>query len=162
MATTIIPVRGAAMHPALDHDVAVGWRSPFLGRVKVEGRVGPCDAGGGVVWSLVKASIDDQEVLSQGSLNRGDSQTIPVDPTNPLEIWVQPGDIVFLAVDPNGRHEGDMTAVEYRIIELGGQKRTWNLAEDVADSIHASNPHTDRFGNADVWGFYAVPLTPPP
>jgi hypothetical protein len=56
-------------------------------------------------------------------------------------------------------------AVELKIVELGGQKRIWNVTEDVVDSIDAGNPHADRFGNADVWRFYAIPVaqrsTPP-
>src|SRR5262249_55682379 len=101
-----------------------------------------------------------------GTVNTGGSQAIPVDRSDPLEIWVQAGEIVFLVIDAKrGDHYFDWTTVEFKGAELGGQKSIWNLTEDVVDSIHAGNPHADRFGNADVWRFYAVPVvqrpTPP-
>jgi hypothetical protein len=65
----------------------------------------------------------------------------------------------FLVIDAKGGDlRGDTTAVELRTVELGGEKRIWNLDEDVVESTHAGNPHADRFGNADVWRFYAVPV----
>jgi hypothetical protein len=71
--------------------------------------------------------------------------------------------MLFLVIDAkHGDHRFDTTAVELKTIELGGQQRIWNLTEDVVDSIHAGNPHADRFGNADVWRFYAVPVTRSP
>ncbi len=39
----------------------------------------------------------------------------------------------------------------------GDEHQAWNLANDVSGDVLAGNPHADRFGNTNVWHFYAEP-----
>ncbi|MDA7664226.1 hypothetical protein N8593_01945, partial [bacterium] len=48
-----------------------------------------------------------------------------------------------------------VSTTDLAIREVGGKKRIWNLAEQVVDRLHDSNPLADTFGNADVWHFCA-------
>src|SRR5262249_35640456 len=43
------------------------------------------------------------------------------------------------------------------IAKQGGDGRVWDLANDVADSILAGNPHPDRYGNGRTWSFVKGP-----
>jgi hypothetical protein len=164
-----VPARSAAMHPSPTLDVAVGWRSPITGRVEVRARVAMGDSAGGngVDWALVLAAGERRDVLAAGAIGTGGSQTIPVaaDAAKLAAVPVQVGDLVSLVVGASaGNHICDTTAIELVLTEVGGQGRTWDLARDVVDSIHAGNPHADSFGNLDVWRFYAGPagqLAPP-
>src|SRR5207249_1205972 len=71
---------------------------------------------------------------------------------------VEKGDQVVLAVDArDGNHACDLTEIGFTVTEDDGPGRAWDLAADVADSVLAGNPHADRHGNADTWGFVRGP-----
>ena len=59
-------------------------------------------------------------------------------------------------------HVCDTTAVEWTIREVGGEKHVWDLAADVVLSLHAGNPHADRYGHAETWHFLARNNSPTP
>ncbi|MBM4030988.1 MAG: hypothetical protein FJ291_04290 [Planctomycetes bacterium] len=148
-----IPARSAAMHPSPERDVAVGWRSPLKGRVAVAGKVASGDSkgGNGVEWSLVHDAKAAQRVLARGAINPGGSQALAA------EAAVEVSDQLSLVVSAKGgNHICDTTIVELAITEAGGQGRVWNLVKDVADNVHAGNPHADAQGNAAVWLFCSV------
>lgn len=160
-----IPARSVAMHPTPDRDVAVGWRSPFQGRVSVQGKVGMGDSAGGngVEWSIVREANTDRQVLARGGVDTGGSRAIPgpADAAKLAGIEVGAGDSLALVVGAKeGHHFCDTTLIGFVVSEVGGQGHVWSLADDVLDSIHAGNPHADRLGNAGVWRFYAVRPTP--
>jgi hypothetical protein len=159
-----VPARSVALHPAPDRDVAVGWRSPIRGRVSVKGKVamGDSQGGNGVAWSVVRESQTKSQTLARGAVQTGGAQVIPTAAgTNQVaEVVVEPGDILSLVVGArDGNHSCDTTIIEFRIAEVGGQGRVWDLAKDVVDSIHAGNPHADALGHADVWHFYSAAAT---
>jgi len=161
-----LPARGVAMHPGADRDVAVGWRSPIDGRVSVKGKVADGQPGGGdgVEWSVVHEGQAGQKALLQGAIDRGGSQSIPPDAdTKKLAgIALRRGDTLSLVVGPRSNHFCDSTVIELVITEAGGKARTWILAKDVVDTIHAGNPHADLLGNADIWSFYTIPAESSP
>jgi len=71
-------------------------------------------------------------------------------------INVKTGDMIQLTVLPKANYGADSTVVELEIEELGGAKRTWNLARDVVPDLldgGKGNPHRDGQGNAGVWFF---------
>ena len=157
----VIPARSAAMHPGPDRDVAVGWRSPIQGRVRVKGRVamGDSTGGNGVEWSVVRENKEGRQVLVGGAVDTGSSQAIPsaADAGTLAEVVVDGGDTLSLVVGAKGGNHGcDTTIIEFEIAEVGGQGRVWDLVKDVVDSVHAGNPHGDALGNADVWHFSSV------
>ena len=162
----VVPARSAAMHPAPDRDVAVGWRSPIKGRVSVRARVamGDSKGGNGIEWSIVQQGKAGRPVLARGAIDTGGAAAIPAgaDAEKLAHVAVDRGDVVSLVVGAKGgNHACDTTIVEFEIAEVGGQGRTWNLAKDVAESIHAGNPHADALGNAGVWHFYWVAAAQP-
>ncbi|MFZ1936471.1 MAG: hypothetical protein WCB27_19505 [Thermoguttaceae bacterium] len=153
-----IPARHLAMHPGPDCNVAVGWRSPIRGEVKINAGVAYAQLGGnGIEWSIVKETKAGRKTLVFGSTNGTGSQTIPAaaDAAKLSEVAVEPGDMISLVIGPKGSHACDSTVIELVIAEVGGQGRVWNLTDDVVKTLHAGNPHADGQGNADVWLFYA-------
>ena len=159
-----IPPRSVAVHPAPDRDVAVGWRSPLAGEVRVQAKVADAHpaSGNGVEWWIVHDAESGRKTLAGGAIDRGHSQTIP--PTahaaKLAAVAVRPGDVVSLVVGARGSHVCDSTTVELTITEVGGKGRTWDLARDVVADIQAGNPHADSLGHAAVWHFHA-PRHPP-
>ncbi|MHB0998733.1 MAG: hypothetical protein ACYC27_05750 [Armatimonadota bacterium] len=165
-----MPARCIAMHPGFEYDVAVGWRSPVKGTVKINGSLTHAQAGSnGIEWWIRHETNNSRKDLIQGSSNGTGSQVFPSNADDGKivdSIQVEPGDTISLVVGPKGRHEGDTNITDFVITEAGGQGRVWNLNKDVIDSIHAGNPHSDSLGNADVWHFYmekaAVPFVAKP
>jgi hypothetical protein len=163
-----MPARNVAMHPGPDRSVAVGWRSPIKGLVKVRANIAHAQSGGnGIEWQVPHATKSGRATLASGSTDGQGSQTIPAeaDAAKLNEIAVEPGDTLSLVIGPKGSHVCDTTVIELVVTELGGQGRVWNLTDDVVKTLHAANPHADSQGNADVWHFYAespiVPSEPP-
>jgi len=160
-----IPPRVVAMHPSPSLDVAVGWRSPIRGQVRVQAKVAMADSqgGNGIEWSIVSEAKADRQTLAAGAVNTGGTQAIPVaaNDTALNQITVEEGESLSLVVGAKGgNHFCDTTLIELKIAEIGGQGRTWNLAADVLDNIHGGNPHTDAFGNPAVWRFYTTAAAP--
>ena len=151
--------RSVAMHPAPGRDVAVGWRSPIAGRASVSAKVADAhpSGGNGVEWRIVREGKSGREILAGGTIDRAGSQAIPsrADVMKLADVAVEAGDMLSLVVGARGNHACDSTSIELVITEVGGQGRTWDLARDVAGSIHAGNPHGDSLGNAGVWCFHA-------
>ncbi|MBQ17181.1 MAG: hypothetical protein CMJ65_08650 [Planctomycetaceae bacterium] len=150
-----------AMHPSPTEFVAVGWRSPMSGTVRIEGLVKDVHAncGNGVDWRVELARGRTRRTLRDGTIELGKQQVIPAVGS----IIVRPGDLISLKVGPrSGDHSCDLTRVNLVITELTGKKRAWNLETDVADTITAGNPHPDRHGHVDTWHFYQEPLKAAP
>ena len=140
-----------AVHPSPSHYVAVVWKSPIEGRVRIETKVVHAHppGGNGVVWWLEHRRGDHADRLGSDALGSGQPATIA-----PLELVVGRGSQIVLAIGPRGAdHNSDLTDVDLTITELEPTARSWNLGQDVADTIRAGNPHADRHGNADVWQF---------
>lgn len=148
-----------AMHPSPTEFVAVGWRSPVSGAVKIEGFVQDVHpaCGNGVSWRVDLARGRSQRTLRSGVIKKAARQTIPV----LVSTTVRPGDLLSLKVGPNREYTCDLTRINLVITELAGKKRTWNLETEVADSINEGNPHAGRHGHADTWHFYQEPVAGP-
>ena len=148
-----------AMHPSPTEFVAVGWRSPVSGAVKIEGFVQDVHpaCGNGVSWRVDLARGRSQRTLRNGVIKKAARQAIPVLGSTA----VRSGDLLSLKVGPNSEYTCDLTRINLVITELAGKKRTWNLEKDVADSINEGNPHADRHGHADTWHFYQEPVAGP-
>lgn len=162
-----IPARSVAMHPTPDRDVAVGWNSPFSGRVSIRGQVALADAvgGNGIEWSLVLDRQTRRQVLARGAVNTGGTQAFAAGAGGKTlaEVAVQPGDLVSLVLGAkDGNHSCDTTLLNLAIAEIGGTGRLWDLAPEILDNIHAGNPHADSRGQAGVWRFYSAAAAPPP
>ena len=164
-----IPAHSVAMHPGPDRDVAVGWRSPIQGKVKIAASVAHAQPGSnGIDWTVVQTTKTNRRNLANGSTEGTGAQTIPAaaDAKALSGVTVNPGDMISLVVGPKGSHTCDSTIIELIVTEVGGQRRVWNLTKDVVKTLHAGNPHADTQGNAGVWHFFAespmlAPSQPP-
>ncbi|MDB4433030.1 DUF1592 domain-containing protein [Akkermansiaceae bacterium] len=152
--TITMPARSVIMHPSPTKEAIVYWRSPIAGKIGFSGFVADADGncGNGIEWRVDLVSRTGIVTLAKGLIDNGARKDF--DPKT--EIAIQPGDLVQFAINPRNRdYACDSTVVELAIREVGGKKRIWNLAEQVVDRLHDSNPLADTFGNADVWHFCA-------
>ncbi|MFO0970302.1 MAG: DUF1592 domain-containing protein [Gemmataceae bacterium] len=173
-AAVLIPGRisghGVGVHPMPKEFVAVAWKSPVEGSVRVTFRVTHAHpaCGNGVAWWLEQRRGAAATVLGEGTLDLGKEITAPA-----RILKVAKGDVLVLAVDArDGDHVCDMTDIAFSVAEDVKEGRAWDLAKDVVDTVTAANPHADKHGNADTWSFAygpskgssggkAAPLLPP-
>jgi hypothetical protein len=153
----LVKPHGVAVHPSPTRAVAIGWRGPVSGRVRVAAIVADAHGGcgNGVTWSLELRRGGLRRRLAAGEFGDGRKASIA-----PIEdLAVQAGDLVSLVIGPrDGNHGCDLTEVDLDITEPGAGDRRWHLAEDVSGDILAGNPHADRQGHRDVWHFYTEPI----
>jgi mono/diheme cytochrome c family protein len=154
---TVLPHR-VAVHPTPKEFVAVAWKSPFSGEVKVDARVKHAhpSCGNGVAWWLEHRRAGKATILTEGALDLGGEANIPG-----RALQLEAGDVLVLAVDArDGNHFCDLTEINLTVTAAGKTPRVWDLAADVADTVQAGNPHADRHGNKDVWSFVYGPAKP--
>jgi len=153
--TLTVPARGVTVHPSPTLESIVAWRSPFAGKVQIEGLVADADnkCGNGAAWRVELLSAAGTARLAGGLLDNGSESRFKPDGT----IDVRQGDLVSLIVNPrDGNHSCDTTHVELKLVEAGGEKRVWDLAPDIVDNVLNGNPLPDSYGNGQVWHFAAA------
>ena len=134
-----LPPHKVAVHPTPKEFVAVTWKSPVTASLRIATRVTHAHpaCGNGVAWWLEHRRAGQAGVLAEGVLDVGGSAK-PAD--NVLKI--EKGDLLILAVDArNGDHSCDLTEIALTVTETQKPERSWDLATDVADTVHAGNPH---------------------
>jgi mono/diheme cytochrome c family protein len=149
-----------AVHPTPQEFVAVAWRSPLQGSVRVAARVAHAHpaCGNGVAWWLEHRHGERVSLLGEGTLDLG-KEAKPA----AKSVQLEKGDLLVLAVDPrDGDHACDMTEVWLTITEENKPKRGWDLGKDISADAQAGNPHADKYGNADAWRFARGPAKPGP
>lgn len=142
-----------AVHPRPERWIATGWRSPLEGDVSITAHVRDAHnaCGNGVSWWLEHHHGGKLHVLASGDVELGTEAAIP--PVAKLALTS--GDVISLKIGPrDGNHSCDLTEIDLTIRELAENGKTWQLTADCADSIGESNPHVDRYGNAQTWHFY--------
>ncbi len=154
-----LKARSLAVHPAPKIAVVVAWKSPIDGRVRIEAKAEDIhgDCGNGVTWALESRRGKFRRTLAAGVADTAAPNRVPV-----IENFdVRAGQVITLTIGPrDGEHSCDLTGVEIRVTQVGGEGKVWSLADDVVPDIHAGNPHADRFGNAGVWSFLEEPIGP--
>ncbi len=149
---------GVVVHPSPTRNVAVGWRSPLAGTMRVEGRVTHAhpECGNGIEWSLELRRGPTRQRLAQGTAQGGKEVKF-----GPIEkLAVQTGDLVSLVIGArDGNHSCDLTDIELVLQGAGEGGREWSLTGDVSPDVLAGNPHADRFGNDGIWHFYTEPVS---
>ncbi|MBY0586782.1 DUF1592 domain-containing protein [bacterium] len=149
----VMKAHGIGVHPSPTMRVGVGWKSPLAGSIRIEGKVTHAhpECGNGVVWGLTIRRATTRRTLVEG-VSHG-AAPVAVGPID--NLVVEPGDLVSIIVGPrDGDHACDLTSVEITLSELAGEKRVWNLSQDVAGNILAGNPHADSRGAESIWHFY--------
>ena len=141
-----------AVHPTPTHGVAVAWRSPMEGPVRVSARIRDVhDGGNGVEWSLELSRGIDATTLQSGAIGRGGMAVLD-NASAPLVMRV--GDRLRLIISARANdHVCDLTRLQLEIEEISPPGRVWRLEEDVVKMPGQGNPHDDAQGNRSVWQF---------
>ncbi len=153
-----IPAKGVGVHPMPKEFVAVVWTAPVATTVKVNAKINHAHpaCGNGVAWWLEHRRGNRAAVFGEGPVDLGGEAVAPA-----KTLKVEKGDLVILAVDAkNNEHTCDMTAIEFSLSETEKPARVWNLAADIATSVHDGNPHADSHGHKAVWSFVRGPSRP--
>lgn len=145
-----------AVHPTPKLRVAVGWKSPITGAVKVTGHVkrAHISCGNGVTWRLGLHRSGTRQLLASGTADSAKAAVL-----GPFEkLVVRQGDLLSLSIGPrDGNHFCDLTSIDLTVTSENNSDMKWNLAQDVSPKILAGNPHADQQGNQAVWHFYSEP-----
>ena len=145
---------GVAVHLSQKLNVAVRWRSPVAGAIRVEGNIvrAHAECGSGVTWSLELRRGGTRQPLASGEARGAKAVAL-----GPFErVPVQPGGLISVMIGPReGNHSCALTDVDLR---LTGGGQAWSLGADVSGNVLAANPHADRNGNDGVWHFYTEPV----
>ena len=144
------------VHPAPTEFVAVLWKCPFAGTIRVTGKVDHAhpSCGNGVAWWVEKQTPARSAIIAEGAVDLGKAAGIA---TQSMTVAV--GDVIALAIDAKGaNHSCDLTEIRFTVAEVGKEQgRVWDLAADIADTVLDGNPHADSLGNRDVWSFVKGP-----
>lgn len=159
--TLTFPPRSVSMHPSPAAGVAVAWRSPVTGRVKITGRVidGHATCGDGIAWSLSRVGGAE---LACGTIANGGKQSLPNGTGGAAlaSVNVKAGEMIQLAVLPKVEYTCDTTQVELEIAQLDGGA-VWNLTSDVLSSAKAGGAPHEGDGRAGVWHFHDLAAQAP-
>jgi len=153
----VLPPRSVSVHPGPTAGVAVEWRSPVTGVVKITGRVADADPNGGdgIGWAIEQKTGAAALALASGDIPNGGAQpfTSGMGAERLTSVSVRAGETLRLLVLPKNGHTCDTTHVEFTLALADGTK-TWSLARDLQDDpIGKGNPHPDSYQNPGVWRF---------
>ena len=126
------------VHPSPDRFVAAAWTCPAAGRIRIDAQINHVHpgCGNGILWFIEVRRGDRSAFPAEGVVNPGQGAKVPS-----RELALAAGDLVLAAVDPrDGSHVCDLTEVNFTLTELDGEKRTWDLAKDCADTILEPHP----------------------
>jgi len=146
-----VPAHAVAVHPLPKEFVAVVWRSPLTGSVKVEARIQHShpSCGNGVAWFLEQRRGERAAVVAEGEVELGKGAT----PAAKI-VKVEKGDSLILAIDAkNGDHVCDLTEIAFTVTGTEKPGTVWNLSSDINANIGDGNPHADTHGNKETWSF---------
>ena len=153
-----LKAHGVVVHPSPKLVAAVGWKSPVVATMRIEGAVthAHLGCGNGVEWSLELRRGGTRQRLARGSAES--DKPVAVGPIE--KVAVQLGDLVSLIVGPRGGdHSCDLTDLEFKLTTLGDAPQEWSLTRDISGSVLEGNPHADKAGREGVWHFYSEPVS---
>jgi hypothetical protein len=154
------PSLSVVVHPGPNNGVVIGWQSPVEGNINVLGGLISADPNGGdgIAWMLDHRTANGAKTLASGDIPAGGSQALGGEFGDPRlkNIRVRKGDMLQLLVLPLEDEKHDATLVLFGLEETES-KRTWYLSRDIFDNVLENgkgNPHSDLYGNPEVWHFY--------
>jgi hypothetical protein len=152
-----LPPKSVSVHPGPNNGVAVGWKSPITGTVRITGRVIDADpvGGDGIAWIIDHRRPDARRELASGDIPNGGAQKFAhgKGAASLASVEVKAGDSIELLVLPKQNYGFDTTTVEWTITTADG-KSVWDIARELTDDPHQGNPHRDHLGHDAVWHFY--------
>ena len=150
--TLIVPGRSVNVHPSPAKEAIIWWQSPMDGKIRITGLFADSDAvcGNGAAWRVELIGRTGANTIASGVFDNGKRSVF----APKQDFSVQQGDLIKLVVNARDRsHICDTTQVAITITEQVGKNRVWDLAKEVVDRLHDSNPLADSFGNRAVWHF---------
>ncbi len=110
------------VHPAPTQMIIVGWRSPFDGRIKIEGYVTGADtscAGDGILWYIDRGATN----IAAGSIAPCSIQVFQggVNGQNLASVPVRQGEFIYFAIHPNSSYGADSTRLSVSISRIPNQ-----------------------------------------
>lgn len=153
----LVKPHGVVVHPSPQLAIAVGWRSPISGTVRVSGQVSDAhhDCGNGVTWVLERRRGVHRQRVASGIVHGKE-----IGPIAPTSLSVRTGDLLALVIGPRGPdHTCDLTDLELSITAEGEGARTWSLSKELSGDPLAGNPHADATGTPNIWHMYTEPVT---
>ena len=154
--TLKLPPKTVSIHPGPNNGVAVAWKSPITGNIRISGKVTDADnvCGDGIAWVIEHQSASLKHDLASGAFVNGGAQGFEqgAGAAQLNSVPVQPGDMIFLVVLPKSDYSCDSTLVDFTLATTDNASQ-WNFARDIVADPHQGNPHSDHMGNANVWHF---------
>ena len=132
--TPVLPARGVTMHPSPTLDSVLAWRSAIDGQFVITGLIADADnkCGNGATWQLEHDSATGRELLASGVIENGEEHKFKLD----AALAVRRGDVVSLVINARDKsHICDTTHVSLTLTEAEGERRVWDLSNDVVDKV---------------------------
>ncbi len=156
--TLAIPARQLVVHPTPSTEAVIQWQAPQSGvfdvRLEVKDQDPQC--GNGIELRLEKRTQLNRQVLLNQTIENGGRLAFTDDDVanNELRsISLEAGEILMVVVSPRNRdHSCDTTQIQFQLVDKSTQEK-WDLAADVVDRIHKSNPVPGPQNSVDVWHF---------
>ncbi len=136
--TFTVPGRAVTVHPAPDIDSIVFWQSPIDGEVTVGGLIADADGacGNGASWKVERLRAAGSDTIANGRFPNGGRNDF-----SDKTLAVKRGEVIRLTIMPIDRnHSCDTTRISLTITENRESGDSWDLAGDIVDRIHESNP----------------------
>lgn len=136
--TFTVPGRAVTVHPTPDVDSIVFWQSPVDGEVTVDGLISDADGacGNGVSWKVETLRAAGPDMIANGQFRNGGRNAF-----SGKTLAVSRGETIRLTVMPIDRsHICDTTQISLTITENREGGEVWDLAGDIVDRVHESNP----------------------
>jgi hypothetical protein len=154
--TWLLPPGSVSINPGVEGG-AVGWKSPFTGKVRIQGKLTDADPhdGTGVTWMIDQATAEGRRELSSGTLPNGGVLKLEDGRTTErlASVSVKTGDMIYLQIWlQQGDAHYDITNVDFTLTRLDGPGQ-WDLARDARSYLAKGNPHRDGYGNA-AWHYF--------
>jgi len=150
------------LHPPQRTGVAIAWRSPIKGRIRITGKVADAHAcGDSIGWNLDHLNKRGFSALAGGSLTNVRRDDFANKKHAKLrEVQVDVGDFIQFSILPQGSYGCDLTSVQIQIATLGKKSQQWDLSKSFTSGVVSGappNPHPDSRGVKSIWHMYGVP-----
>ncbi|MEY2600036.1 MAG: hypothetical protein RLZZ142_2295, partial [Verrucomicrobiota bacterium] len=134
LSTWRLPAQSIAVHPGSKVPASLNWRSPVTGTIRCQFELKDADpnCGDGIAWILKLG----EKTLRSGTVNNATTSEL-----QEFSTEIQKGQLLQLIIRPRAEYTCDMTQVDLRIRDAGGQ--TWDVAQALV--------HGAKQGKDDLW-----------
>jgi hypothetical protein len=140
--TITLPPKSVAVHPSPKAGVAVAWKSPITGQMKITGKVADADdkCGNGIEYIVNRRIGRERSRLAKGAIPNGGAMDFSAESSA-----VEAGQFIELIILPRGDYSCDTTVIE---LEIKSGDKSWSLTRELLPDPLQGNPHSG------IWQFY--------